>query len=245
MSNITAYLKQLEIAKQIQQDANDGIVNLTKKYEKELNSYRERISQSNKAINKILTYDIKARMGDIVESLSEAWNIPIEEMQVFSDTRVGETWNKDMNLDNYIKGQLFFRLDLKESSTPLSFLIQDINGKHKTIISTFVNTSLLQSDGKPLHEHMKLAISPKVTSNGRYKIVVDIDNLNDVILPFTINNLVVFDRNDKIQPANDTAQAIIVASKKLDKQNQDISSTQTSPTEQEVEDTYEDDPIYW
>ena len=245
MSNITEYLKQLETAKQIQQDANDRIVNLTKEYENKLKNCRERISQSNKAINKILTYDIKARMGDIVESLSEAWNTPIEEMQVFSDTRVGETWNKDMNLDNYTKGQLFFRLDIKDSITPLTFLVQDINGKHKTIISTFVNTSLLQSDGKPLHEHMKLAISPKVTSNGRYKIVLDIDNINDAILPFTINNLVVFDRNDKLQPANDTAQAIIVASKKLDKQNQDSSSTQTSPTEQEVEDAYEDDPIYW
>ncbi|MBQ7351535.1 MAG: hypothetical protein IJW59_01525 [Clostridia bacterium] len=244
MSNITEYLKQLETAKQIQQDANDRIVNLTKEYENKLKSCRERISQSNKAINKILTCDIKARMGDIVESLSEAWNTPVEEMQIFSDTRIGETWNKDMNLDNYIKGQLFFRLDLRESR-PLSFLIQDSNGKHQTRISTFVNTTELQPDGKPLYEHMKLAIAPQVTSNGRYRIVVDIDNINDVILPFTINNLVAFDRDDKLQPVNDTAQAIIGASKKLDKQNQDTSSIQTYQVEQEVEDAYEDDPTYW
>lgn len=245
MSNIMNYLEELKLAKKQRDFAEDEKVVLAKEFYKKTNEYNKQICQNNQKINQILHKNITARIGDIVKHLSTIWNIPVEQLEIFGDSWLAETWDKNANVEQIIERK-FFNFDLKKPKN-LSFRVQDTNGTRQTVISTFADTSTMQLDGKPLHDHLRISISPYKTSFGHYKIVLDAENITDLVLPFCLAGLLNINTNPAPQPANSTAQAIILAATDLEKEySQNNFDTHS---EEDIDNGYEseldDDPTYW
>ena len=196
VANLKAeYQKQIKLLE-------DQIANLRKSLEKELEPITRQIqSQEDELEDHAKNIQVSIKFGDIVQEISDITGTPVQDINVYG----GYSYSFSP-LDIYNKGEVtkedFLKFDNNDPLHPIYLHLSAV-GKapaHPNCTSfEFTHTFKchlldIQSDGKTLLEHSNIK-SKIIESNGsyyEYTSLVPDENLEDILCPFTLKQLIDF-----------------------------------------------------
>lgn len=212
-------LEELISQRKTIEEQMDGVAVSSTEYARLSTAYEEVLAK----ISQIMERKLNVPLSEIKENFnSEMDYIPADKIsvQLISTTKDRET--------NF--GDAMLRADrfntTKDTSTKsitltFRFSYKDENGPQREYVKVTMPLNSIQKDGKTLgeHCHAEVAVVNKEEAIGSVK--VEIDDLDQLILPFVFDDLIEVDRLDNVSPTYKIGYAVMFADDKCKMRSQD------------------------
>ena len=197
--------------------AEDYLLQETRKFEASIEPVKRFIARSGIEIASLNGTEFNTDIGTIVEELANMWGVEKEDLSVGLYSTLGYSATKPSRekLNTYL-----------EEKARNTYLNLRVSAKTKAIdnscvasIYTPFRLNTIQADGRPLIQHLHM--STNQYQEGQYEITAAFEDINKIVLPFRLGDLVTQSRNGII-PDNAVSKAIIQAIETYNSKENDI-----------------------
>ena len=194
LQNIYAYLEEIEKNHLKIKNAQSALEALIEQHNKEKEPLLTSISQQQSQVAAMENKQVYAEFSDIVQHVAEQWGTTSDQLQIaYRTDRNYSTFSEDAHID-----AMKFNQQEKDISLVKILFYFTISNPNKISQQLSFTSALpldaIQKDGKRFSQHIS-AEAPKI--DNKYYYCYKIDDLQQIILPFTLRSLALHaKRND-------------------------------------------------
>lgn len=204
--NISELLDEMKKNKEEQKDIMQGMVQVKNEYDATMKLLGEQYINASKNLDRIGNIKFPVRIGDLIDEISWLSNTNAEDIQVYLG-------GYDI-IDGVYNMNSFLKLVGSRPKCGIRFRLSNrdyVNDDESSMFSysnclTF-DLDSIQADGKTLLEHSSVIVRKRASGTKYTEFVIDKD-INDVILPLTLN-YVFLESSANWVPADLFTQAVI------------------------------------
>ena len=207
--SVYSYLRELEDKKKAIAELEEFISLKKKEYHASIRASQDYIDKNTAQIQQIRSMEIFANIGDIANGLAKEWNVPREDVEIFSWSTADYTTTSPEDID-------FIKVIEKWPGHHRMTICIESHDKnhtkptHSVYFSAPIHLNEIQADGRFLFENLKTEITPN-TDGETYDASLTYDNPNNIIVPFPLYTLI-NQFEDRVEPSDTLSKVILDAS---------------------------------
>lgn len=225
-NNICELLEQMSCIKEEQKKIVSNMGTLRREYEESFKVLQQQYQDSSNRMTEIGKCEFPVRLGDLIEEICWLSSTKPEEISVSISGNISLNGVHTLNdilefIGNMAKCDMHFRISNRDKST------NDMASSFNYTNPLIFDLNSIQADGKTLLEHCSVVVMKRIGSGEEYTEFVINKDINEVILPLTLNYVSLSTSFNWI-PADLFTQAVINSVEKYKSNSKTLRRTKDS-----------------